>query len=474
MTPPDAATAPTVPAPAPAPNAAGPLSGLDALDLSHSRRVPILMEMVEGLSRASDPREVLRQFADGFLKLWGPRGYVSLSTRGLEPGEYKITRLVTTNLADEFANADPWRDWARLPAHRGGIFGRIVRHGGPVALRNLDLRDDPVVGSVLAQYRSLMAIPLFDDGRPFNWSITLREDARGFGVEEVEESILRSNLGGAAVRNALITKQLREAHEEIRREIDQIARIQRALLPEIPRIPGLEIGVTYETFDQAGGDMYALRPLRPVSGTLDGRGFGDACDPAGPWGILVADVSGHGPAAAVVMAMVRAIMDAYPREPRGPAEVLEHANRHLCAKRIQQRFVTAFMAVYDPDTRRFTYSRAGHNPPVWMRPGSGDGWDMARLGEVGGLPLGIEDDTAYEEATVQLEPNQTIVLYTDGITEALSPTGAMFGVEGIERSLTECSGSPSCAIDHIGSTLRAHESGVRPTDDQTLVILQVT
>jgi sigma-B regulation protein RsbU (phosphoserine phosphatase) len=447
--------------------------GMTVMDTSGSRRLPVLMEMVAALSRAGDAREVLRGFAEGFEKLYGPRGYVSLSTRGLEPGEYKITRLITDDVAHKLGEADPWKKGSLLPIHRGGFFGQVIRTAYPQVVRHLNVSNDPVVGDALAKYGSMMAIPLYDDGELLNWAITFLEDAEGCTMEELEESVLRSNLGGAMVKNAIMTKELREAHGAIRHEVEQIARIQRALLPAaVPQIQGLNIGVHYETFDQAGGDMYALRPLRPIKA----RSLieDDCCDPCGPWGILVADVSGHGPAAAVLMAMMRAIFDAYPREPEGPAEVLEHANHHLFAKRIENRFVTALFAVYDPATRRLTYARAGHNPPVWMRPAGGEGWDMARLEAVGGIPLGISEDISYEECTIELSSGQTIVFYTDGITEAVSPHGTMFGVEGIEHSLTECTGDPACAIEHITSTLKHHEKNVRPTDDQTLVVVKVT
>jgi sigma-B regulation protein RsbU (phosphoserine phosphatase) len=154
--------------------------------------------------------------------------------------------------------------------------------------------------------------------------------------------------------------------------------------------------------------------------------------------------------------------------------VLEHANHHLFTKRIEHRFVTALFAIYDPETRRLRYARAGHNPPVWMRPATAGGWDMAHLDRVGGVPLGILEEVSYEEATITLDPGQTILFYTDGITEAVSPEGRMFGITGIENSLTECTGEPDCAIDHITSTLKHHEKNVRPTDDQTIVVMRVT
>ena len=107
-----------------------------------------------------------------------------------------------------------------------------------------------------------------------------------------------------------------------------------------------------------------------------------------------------------------------------------------------------------------------------MRP-DGEGWDMARLDANGTLPLGITGDVSFDESTITLEPGQTIVLYTDGITEAMSPDGRMFGVEGIEASLAECTGYPQCVIGHVTTSLQAHESNVRPKDDQTLVVMRV-
>ncbi len=468
--PPPAPATPMPVSPRRTPPPASELPGI-LLDTSGSSKLPIVMEMVAALSRAQDPNHVLQEFARGMSRMFGPQGYVSLSTRGLGPGEYKITRMVLDNLPQNIASVDPWRDWEQLPVRRGGFFGRIVRGAQPMVLHDLQLRGDPVVGDALAGYRSMMAIPLFDDGQALNWATTWRPQPEAFTLQELEETLLRGNLGGAAVKNALITRELREAHAAIRREVEQIAKIQRALLPaELPMIPGLEIGVSYETFDQAGGDMYALRPLRPVNPAAPLCRM--SCDPGGPWGILVADVSGHGPAAAVVMAIMQSMIESYPAQPSGPAEVLEHANRYLCGKRIESRFVTAFFALYDPSSRRLTYARAGHDPPVWMRPAAG-GWEMRRLDAVGGVPLGVLEGAAYEETTINLESGQSLVLYTDGITEATAPDGRMFGIQGIEGSLTHCTGEPNCAISHITKTLKAHESGRRPRDDQTVVVLRV-
>ncbi len=441
------------------------LAGMLCVDTSGNPRIPILMEMVGAMSRAVDPKEVLRIFSSRIEELYGPRGYVSLSTRGLGPGQYKITRLLRLDGSDTLGTADPWVQWSDLPAHRGGFFGEIIRSAYPELIHNLNLRHDPVVGDALARYGSMMAIPLFDDGEPLNWAIFLRDEPQGFTVEELEQAILRANLVGTTVKSVLIAKQLREAHARIRAEVDHVATIQRALLPNpLPEIPGLTIVASYETFDQAGGDYYDFR-------ALGDHGDGRDPDPNGLWGILIADASGHGPAAAVVMAMLHAILHAYPRRPDRAAEVLDHANRHLASKQIESSFVTAFFALYDPRTRRLTYARAGHNPPLLKNPGSGG--SVSRLEAVGGVPLGVLDETTYEDAQIELQPGQTLVLYTDGITEARSPDGAMFGVGGIERALIDCTGDPACVVQSITDTLHDHEAGVRPNDDQTIIAIGV-
>ena len=187
------------------------------------------------------------------------------------------------------------------------------------------------------------------------------------------------------------------------------------------------------------------------------------------WGILIADASGHGPAAAVIMAIVHAILHAYPREPKGPSEILAHVNKHLIQKRITGSFMTAFLGFYDPRTQVFTYANAGHPPALLKSPGG----TVTELDEVDGFPLGIVDDATYNEASVQLNPGQTVVLYTDGISEAVNAKGQMFGISGLKHSIIRCSGEPDCVAENALVALRKHEAGVRPRDDQTLLAFQV-
>ncbi|MEM7227363.1 MAG: PP2C family protein-serine/threonine phosphatase [Planctomycetota bacterium] len=441
------------------------MTGMQCVDTSRNGRVPLLMEMVGSMSRAKDPREVLRTFSLGIRRLNGPVGYLSLSTRGLKPGEYRITRNLLNRDTEHIDVEDTWAKINDIPIHTGGFIGALIQSAYPELIHYLDIKDDPVIGDALASFGSLMAIPLYDNGEPLNWAIICRDEPEGFSVDDLEEQILRANLIGGRVKSTVISRELQQANEKIRREVERIADIQRALLPnEMPSIPGVSLAAEYHTYDQAGGDYYDIQPLKRSEDGL-------SHDPNGPWVIIVADAAGHGPAAAVLMAMLHAILHAYPHMPGGPGEVLEHTNKHLAAKRLESSFVTAFLGIYDPMTRELRYACAGHPPPMLKDHGSGG--TVARLESVGGLPLGIFEDVEYDDATVKLQPGQSIVMYTDGITEGMNRNNDMFGMEGIEDALTKCTGEPDCVMNSIMNALREHEEGVRPGDDQTLLAMKV-
>ncbi len=436
--------------------------GMACLDTSNNPRIPQLMKMVGAVSRAKTPQEVLHTFGQGMQELSPTDGYISLSTRDCAPGEYRITRMYVNDEQLRFdpGDSDPWHHGEQLAAHTGGFFGEIIRSAYPEVIHHLAIHDDPVIGDALSRFGSMMAVPLFDAGEPVNWAVMLRRDPEGFTIKELEDSILRGNLVGGTVKNTLIATQLHEAHRQIRAEVDRVAAIQRALLPQqMPTIPGMQLAASYQTFDQAGGDYYDFIHL------------GCEEDPVDRWALLIADASGHGPAAAVMMAMLHAILHAYPTQPQGPAQLLQHANHHLSAKRIESSFITAFLAFYDAESRELRYARARHNPPLLKRAGAGQ--PVQRLDDVGSVPLGILDDIEYDEATITLQPGQSVVMYTDGVTEALNPAGEMFGLERIEHALTHCTGQPDCVVDSVTTALLKHEAGVRPADDQTIVIARV-
>ena len=241
--------------------------------------------------------------------------------------------------------------------------------------------------------------------------------------------------------------------------------LQRALLPaSLPRIAGLEIAASYAPLGRAGGDLYDLFPLDERQNDR-----GDVCTTPSRWCIFIGDVEGHGLAAALVMAIVQAVLHAHPAEIARPASLLMHANQQLCGKRIGG-FVTAFLGIYEPASRRLTYARAGHPPPLLRRAADGS---IGALDAVGSCPLGIDESDTFQEAAVQLERDDALLLYTDGITEAQGTAEDQFGVDRLMRLFRDAGDQPAELIDGVREAVRAHEHGEAAGDDQTLVAARV-
>lgn len=432
---------------------------MEEIDLLRDERMRQISAMLRAMSVASTPAEVMSAFARWYWSL-RPIGYmVSVSTRDLPPGRYRVTRAI--NVEDVLAGRavpsrhEPWRSRDLIPVHEGGAIGGWIADGRPKLIRGLRLADDPVLGDAVAPFRGALVLPLYHQGEPVYWNIQFRRDADAFDTAEIESAFMIGNLAGGNNTRLLLVQEVEALNARLRGQLEEVARVQASLLPRgKPAIPGLAIETSYIPSDQAGGDYFDFLP------------FDD-----GTWGILIADVSGHGPAAATIMAMLRGILHAYAGADRGPDAVLAYANDRLVEAGIEGTFVTAFFGVYDPRDASFRYARAGHNPPILK---SGRTGSVAFLDGAGALPLGITAGAAFERERVTLAPGDTLVLYTDGITEAMSPSREMFGPARLDEALTACSGVPECVIDSVHTALFAHTGTKRHADDQTIVALRYT
>ena len=254
----------------------------------------------------------------------------------------------------------------------------------------------------------------------------------------------------------MLRDELKRAYEIVERELNVVADIQRSLLPKtLPAIPGLELAAHYQTSQWAGGDYYDFFEL-----------------PDGRWGFLIADVSGHGTPAAVMMAILHSLAHGHPGHPEPPSALLEHVNRRLSASYTAENevFVTAFYGIYDPVRRQFTYSCAGHNPPQLKRCSLGH---VDSLEDVGGPPLGLFDDVEYAQAKVTLRPGDILVLYTDGVTEAMDSQNKQFGLEMLNEVLTRCNLGASAMRNAILEALDRFTDGNAALDDRTLLVAKV-
>ena len=453
------------------------------VDLSTDPRIAGLESMLRDVSAVKDPAKMLKAFGPWVGQRFPREAFISVSKRDLPVGKYKLTRVITNtkdpmkSLRDENAS-DPWHQWMALPTYSGGLIGRIIQQDSPQIFTSVDFTQDPVLGDVLgedaARVRAVSAIPSYDDGEALNWALSFHTRTDWSDLDTFVAGLLDVNLMGTATRNLVFRKQAESLNAQLMEQFEQVAKIQRQLLPDQnPKLEGLSLSTSYLTSNIAGGDYYDY-----VQGD-DGR-----------FGIVIADVSGHGPGAATVMAMLRTILSCYgdlrKRDDRldaNAANIARYCNEKLVQSNLNGEFATAFFCIIDPSTGHLTWTRCGHNPPLLRR---ADG-AVEQIDSAATLPLGITNDLEFDTDSCTMHPGDTLILYTDGITEATANRPAhefsmhtdqrdskaeQFGMQRLIDSLDTCTGNPECAIDHVHRALFKFTNRLDRDDDQTLVVIQ--
>ena len=420
------------------------------VDPIHERIVAVASTMRE-LSRADDPQTMAQVYLRHLRQLFPCDGIVAASRRDLPSPHYRVTR--STLWSEDF---NPWIDRDRLPVLTGGILGGLLYGDEARVIDDPEVAEGDPAREHLAGYRSMVAIPMYDQGRALNLLVLLGREPGMFHAEQLPDLVLTACLYGRASNNLVLARKLEEQVRELDFELRRIAAVQGALLPQAtPSIPGLEVRGRVHAARRAGGDYHDFIPL-----------------PDGRWAFIIADVSGSGASAAALMAVVHTLAHAGGLEK--PHDWLARANSHLCANglRALDCFVTAFAGVYDPVTRILAYASAGHPAPRLLRP------DMPRsqrhlLDTVLGLPLGLDNSEAYDSASVELKPGDTLVLYTDGIVDAPGVAGNSFGLKRLDQAFLPPEPDINRQVSKVFELLKLHSGGKHPEDDQTLVVVRV-
>lgn len=188
--------------------------------------------------------------------------------------------------------------------------------------------------------------------------------------------------------------------------------------------------------------------------------------PSGDLGIAVGDVSGKGPAAALVAAMLQGMFSVVALESVDPSSALARVNRALCQRGIEPRFATLAYAVLSRDGR-LTYSNAGHNPPLLLSAAG-----VTRL-TAGGPMLGVFEDAEFPQETIRLERGDGIIAFSDGVTDAVAPDGDDFGTERlVDRARAARLAPPRQILEELFATIREFVGTAPPTDDVTIAVVK--
>lgn len=330
----------------------------------------------------------------------------------------------------------------------GGITEHVAATGRELLLHEQD-HGPGQMKRVLGQ--SILSVPLVPPGEEVAvGALTLagKRDRHEFNAGDAKlANAVATQLAVAIQTSRLVDVQ--RAAEAVRREVEIAAGIQRTLLPERPpELVGVELAALYVPASTLGGDYYDFIE-----------------DDAGRISLVIADVAGHSIGSALMMAMARSILRRELAEGGRPAAVLEATNTALFGDLVRSGlFITAYCARFDPVSGVLVYANAGHNPPLLRR---GDSGEVAEL-DADGAALGILADVTFEQGETRLEPGDTLLLYTDGVTEAAGGDG-QFGEARLATSFDNR--APRDLVDGIYAAVRTHAGEARG-DDVTLVAMR--
>ena len=333
------------------------------------------------------------------------------------------------------------------------VLDEVVIRGNSVLTS--DAQHDPrfATGTVVLQgVRSVLAVPLGVSEKVFGIIYADSPIAEGrFTEDHLKVLTTLASVAAIRVENARLV-EARLERERLERELALASEIQQRFQPAAPpHVEGYELqGISFPCYE-IGGDYYDFIERE------DGRLV-----------IALGDVSGKGTAAALLMSSLHAAIHAQSASHDSLVATISAVNRYLADNIPANRFVTLFYAELDPESGALSFLNAGHNPPLIIH-SAGTVEQLAS----GGLPLGIKRDAEYREGRTQLQPGDVLVIYSDGVTEAVSPTGEEFGAtrlyEVVSRNID---GSAAGIRDRIESSLTKFAQGTSAADDITLVIVK--
>jgi sigma-B regulation protein RsbU (phosphoserine phosphatase) len=309
-----------------------------------------------------------------------------------------------------------------------------------------DVRVDPYYIACEPSTLSEVAIPLHADGTLVGVFSTSHHQLDAFPPEQLRLlQALCKHIAGA-IHNARRFGQERQERERMGREAKEARSIQQALLPRTsPYIPGFAISGLSVPAGEVGGDWYDFIP------------FSDGC-----WGLVLADVSGKGTAAALLMSATRGMLRSLAETCGSPAEVLGKLNRLMVEDFPPGRFVTLVYAVLDPVNRTLKFASAGHLPPLLVHEGRARAVETER-----GTPLGLVSGE-FSETTVELREGSRLLFYSDGITEAADIDDKEYGTQRLQEHSLNPEVSPESLLADVRRFV--NDAGLR--DDATVILVR--
>jgi serine phosphatase RsbU (regulator of sigma subunit) len=333
-----------------------------------------------------------------------------------------------------------------------GVIGWVIKHKRGVIIN--DVKDDERYVQARSETRSEIAAPIVRHDDKVIGGINLESDRPGaYDRRDLELLTMFASLAASAINHSLLYRKVMH-QRQVEAELELARKVVDGMLPDsFPVLSGFDIHGTVIPMKKVGGDYLDFLDSFPEQ-----------------LGLVVADVTGNGLDAALIMVAFRAYLHAMVTSDLAMRVVMSRINRLVHEATGGERFITSFYGLLDPHSKRLVYINAGHNPPLLVR---ADG--SHQLLDEGGIPLGVFDDTQYSEFFVDLRAGDVLVLYTDGVTEAKNTRDEHFGLKRLEQIVRAGGDGNSYSICK-DVTRAVHDFSAKaggPGDDMTISIIKV-
>jgi phosphoserine phosphatase RsbU/P len=419
-----------------------------AQGLTTTDKLRLLLDITKKISRSLDLQEVLNLVMGTLDSLipYDAAGIFVLKcdqmavTRGEEPCVFEAEAVRGYDI-DELSG---------LHLKLGeGIIGHVALTSEPII--SPDVHNDPLYINARQETRSEMVAPIISNDEVIGVFDLESDELNAYSDDDLEVLMLLASQVAIIIEKVMLHEQLIEK-KRLEGQLEVARQVQLELLPpNDPKLEGFDISAYNFPTEEVSGDYYDWVPI-----------YDDQIS------LVVADVSGKGVPAALLMAFLRAILRAATHTGYAPHISMAKANYLLWESIERNQYVTAFYGILDATNRTLAYTNAGHNPPLLL-----DAKNNAQFMERGGVPLGIFKDTRYHEYYLTIQPDELLVLYTDGVTEAMSPSGEEFGRERLVNSVKAASRlSAKDLITAVQKDVLDWTDGQGATDDITFFVVK--
>ena len=331
-----------------------------------------------------------------------------------------------------------------------GLVGYAVRHKEAVLVP--DVTQDPRYIASNPETRSELCVPLIYKDTAIG-VLDIEHTRRGYFTDDHRRTITTLAAQVAiAIENARLYEQVARQERRLERDLSLARELQLRLLPQSrPVLRNLELAARFVPARAIGGDLYDFMQYTQERSA-----------------IVVGDVSGKGAPAAIYAALVSGILRSHVAVEPSPAEMLAAVNLSLRERPIEAQFVSLIYAVWDDEDRKLWLSNSGLPRPIYCHKGK------VEIIQATGLPLGLFEEAQYDEFTYQAKPGDLFVFFSDGILDARSRGGDLFGRERLEQVVARLCDQPAqVVVDSIFDAVNDHAAGMDAFDDQTVVVARI-